>query len=157
MFDTNDLERLAGIAVDIGMALQKEIGPGLYESVYESVLEHRLLRTGIAVERQKPIAIFVDGLTLPDAFRADLFLDGVLLIELKSSAQNSPLYIRQTLTYIRLINQPFGLIFNFGCETFKDGLYRVMNAMHANLFTSFSSVPLYAKDGRTALTRAALK
>ena len=128
VFDESNLERLAGIAVDIGMGIHKEIGPGLFESVYETVLEHRLLRSGIAVERQKPIAISVDGLTLPDAFRADLLLESVLLIELKSSAQNTPLYIRQTLTYIRLINQPFGLIFNFGCETFKDGLYRVINS-----------------------------
>jgi GxxExxY protein len=126
--EASDLERLARVAVDIGMAIHKEIGPGLFESVYEAVLEHRLIRAGVDVERQKPIAISVDGLTLPDAFRADLLLDGALLIELKSSAQNTPLYIRQTLTYIRLLNQPFGLIFNFGCETFKDGLYRVINS-----------------------------
>ena len=128
VLNANDLEKLASIAVNIGMAIHKEIGPGLFESVYENILEHRLVRSGIAVERQKPIAISVDGLTLPDAFRADLLLEGALLIELKSSAQNTPLYIRQTLTYIRLINQPFGLIFNFGCETFKDGLYRVINS-----------------------------
>jgi GxxExxY protein len=128
VIDTNVMERLAAIAIDIGMGIHKEIGPGLYESVYEAVLEHRLVRAGVAVERQKPIAISVDGLTLPDAFRADLLLEGSLLIELKSSPKNTPLYIRQTLTYCRLINQPFGLIFNFGCETFKDGLYRVINS-----------------------------
>lgn len=127
MMERNDLDRLAQIAVDIGFAIHTELGPGLFESVYETVREHRLVRSGVGVERQKPIAISIDGLTLPDAFRADLLLEGTLLIELKSSAQNTPLYIRQTLTYIRLINQPFGLIFNFGCETFKDGLYRVIN------------------------------
>jgi GxxExxY protein len=128
VMDAKAMERLAAIAVDIGMGIHKEIGPGLFESVYETIFEYRLLRAGVAVERQKPIAISVDGLTLPDAFRADLLLEGPLLVELKSSAKNSPLYIRQTLTYIRLINQPFGLIFNFGCETFKDGLYRVINS-----------------------------
>jgi GxxExxY protein len=126
--DEKAMERLAGLAVDIGIGIHKEIGPGLFESVYETVLEHRLLRAGIVVERQKAIAISVDGLTLPEAFPADLLLEGTLLIELKSFAQNIPLYIRQTLTYIRLINQPFGLIFNFGCETFRDGLYRVINS-----------------------------
>jgi GxxExxY protein len=126
--DIKMMEKLAGVAVDIGMGIHKEIGPGLFESVYEAVLEHRLLRAGIATERQKPIAISVDGLTLPDAFRADLLLEGTLLIELKSSATNTPLYIRQTLTHIRLMDQPFGLIFNFGCETFRDGLYRVINS-----------------------------
>lgn len=122
------MEKLAAIAIDIGMGIHREIGPGVFESVYETVLEHRLVRADISVERQKPVAISVDGLTLPDAFRADLLLEGMLLIELKSSAQNSPLYIRQTLTYLRLLDQPFGLIFNFGCETFKDGLYRVINS-----------------------------
>jgi GxxExxY protein len=126
--DANDMEKLARLAIDVGMGIHKEIGPGLFETVYETVLEHRLMRAGLSVERQKAIAISVDGLTLPDAFKADLLLEGALLIELKSSAQNTPLYIRQTLTYIRLINRPFGLIFNFGCETFKDGLYRVINS-----------------------------
>jgi GxxExxY protein len=61
------MEKLAGTAVDIGMGVHKEIGPGLFESVYEPILEHRLLRAGIAVERQKAIAISVDGLSLPYA------------------------------------------------------------------------------------------
>ncbi len=129
--ERDEMERLAGIAVDIGLGTHRELGPGLFESVYEAVLEHRLLRSGVVVERQKAISISVDGLSLPDAFRADLLLEGKLLIELKSTAQNTPLYIRQTLTYIRLMKKPFGLIMNFGCETFKDGLYRVLNS-HAS-------------------------
>ena len=127
MSELDDMERLAETVVDVGLGLHRELGPGLFESVYEAVLEHRLNKAGISVERQKPIAIAVDGLSFPDAFRADLLLEDKLLIELKSSPQNTPLYIRQTLTYIRLINKPFGLILNFGCEKFRDGLYRVKN------------------------------
>lgn len=121
------LEEFATIAIDCGLAVHRELGPGLLESVYEAVLAHRLLRAGLEVERQKPIPITVDGLYLPDAFRADLLIEGELLIEIKAVELLSSLHLRQTLTYLRLTQKPFGLLMNFGGETFKQGLKRVVN------------------------------
>jgi GxxExxY protein len=121
------IERLATQVIDCGFKTHIDLGPGLLESAYESVLENRLRRLGLLVERQKPIAVVVDGLTLPDAFKADLLVDGKLLLELKSVEQLSNLHAMQTLTYLRLMNLPLGLLLNFNTELFKNGIKRIMN------------------------------
>ncbi len=127
----DEIEMLAKRAIDDGLKIHIELGPGLMESVYEAVFENRLRRQGFFVERQKSIAVVVDGLTLPDAFRADLLIEGKLLIELKSVERLTNLHMMQTLTYLRLINLPLGLLLNFNGETFKQGIKRIINN-HAN-------------------------
>ena len=79
------------------------------------------------VARQEPIKIKVDGLIFPEAFRADLVVDDILLIELKSVENLMPVHAKQVLTYLRLANLPVGLLMNFGSDRFKDGLKRLVN------------------------------
>jgi GxxExxY protein len=120
-------ERLFSIAYDTGLQVHRELGPGLMESAYEAVLANRLARAGHKVERQKPVTITVDGITLPDAYRVDLLIDGRLVVELKALEKIAYLHIRQALTYVRLLNQPLGILMNFGNETFAEGTRRIMN------------------------------
>jgi GxxExxY protein len=127
MILSDNIERLASIVIDAGLKIHIEVGPGLLESVYEVVLENRLRKMGLAVERQKAVAIMVDGLTLPDAFRADLLVEDKLLIELKSTEKLATIHNMQTLTYLRLMNLPLGLFLNFGGESFKQGIKRIIN------------------------------
>lgn len=122
-------ELLITLAIDVGYHVHTELGPGLLESVYETVLANRLMRLGVKVELQKSINIVVDEIVFPDAYRVDLFLDDHLVVELKAVEKTSGLHIRQTLTYIQLLNQPVGLLFNFGCERWSEGVRRVMNNM----------------------------
>lgn len=121
------IERLAKRTIDCAFRTHVDLGPGLLESAYEAVLENRLRRLDLLVERQKPISIAVDGLTLPDAFKADILIEGKLLLELKSVEKLTNLHMMQTLTYLRLTNLPLGLLINFNTEMFKDGIKRVMN------------------------------
>lgn len=76
-----DLETAATVAIDCGFRIHKEIGPGLLEAVYEAILADSLLRQGLTVERQKPIPIIFGGVRLIEAFRADLIVEGSLVIE----------------------------------------------------------------------------
>jgi GxxExxY protein len=122
-----DIERIATVAIDIGLGVHRELGPGLMESVYETVLANRLIKQGLHVETQKAVAINVDGLNMPNAFRADILLENKLLIELKSTDRLANIHMMQLLTYLRLMNLPLGFLFNFGEETFKQGIKRVMN------------------------------
>ncbi|MDB5691327.1 MAG: GxxExxY protein [Alphaproteobacteria bacterium] len=122
-----DVEELASIAIDCGLKLHKELGPGLLESVYEAVMAASLVRRGLAVERQKPIPIEFDGMVLGEGFRADLLVEGRLIIEIKSVDRLAPVHGRQLQTYLRLARQPLGLLMNFGGETFREGLKRVVN------------------------------
>lgn len=120
-------EEIARIVIDCGLRLHREVGPGLLESVYETVLANRLMKAALKVDRQKPIQIRIDEITFPDAFRADLLVEDILLIEIKSVERIAPVHHKQTLTYLRLMNLPLGLLINFGGETFREGVSRVMN------------------------------
>jgi GxxExxY protein len=120
-------DELTGIVINCGLELHQQIGPGRIESVYEQVLADRLLSIGLKVDRQKPVEIVIDGKVYSDAFRYDLLVEDLLLIELKSIEKLGPIHTKQTLTYIRLMNLPLGLLLNFGSETFRQGIRRVTN------------------------------
>jgi GxxExxY protein len=122
-----DIEELARIAIDCGLHIHKELGPGLLESVYEMLLAERLSRSGYMVERQKLLPVEFDGLKLPEGYRVDLLVDGKLIIEVKSVERIAPVHSKQLLTYIRLARQPVGLLMNFGGATFREGLQRIVN------------------------------
>ncbi|MDX5985262.1 GxxExxY protein [Sphingomonas echinoides] len=121
------LENLARIAVDCGFKLHEALGPGLLESVYEVCLCRSLADRGLDVERQKPVPIRFNGLVLEEGFRADLLVEGRLLIELKSTEHYAPVHAKQVITYLRLMDLPLGLLMNFGTVTFKDGVKRLIN------------------------------
>lgn len=126
-----EIEELARKAVDCGFQIHKGLGPGLLESVYEAVLAASLLKAGLRVERQRPIPILFDGIAIADACRADIVVEGSLIIEAKSLERLAPVHAKQLLTYVRLMEQPLGLLMNFGCETFREGLKRVVNGPSA--------------------------
>jgi len=121
------IEDLAKTAVDCGFKLHKELGPGLLESVYEILMAEALRERGLSVETQVRVPIRYRGVVIDNAFRVDLLVDRLLLIELKSTERDSALYPKQLLTYLRLMDLPLGLLMNFGQETFKQGVQRVVN------------------------------
>ena len=122
------IERVASVAVDCGFHIHKELGPGLLESVYEALPAEALAQQGLAVVRQQSVPINFRGVVLPEAFRADLIVENSLVIEVKSVERNAPVHAKQLLTYLRLMKQPLGLLMNFGCETFREGIKRVINS-----------------------------
>ncbi len=122
-----DVERLARAAIDAAFHLHRELGPGLLESVYETLLALKLERLGFKVDRQRPIDILYDGVHFRGAFVADLLVNDRLLIELKSSERMAPVHLKQVLTYIRLMDLPLGLLVNFGAATFREGVRRIVN------------------------------
>ena len=132
-----DKEEVANIIVDCAFHLHKELGPGLLESVYEIILSKRLEKAGLHVERQKTVPIVIDGMKFDEGFRADLLIENLLLVELKSVEHLAPVHSKQVLTYLRLLNLPLGLLINFGSEVFKDGVKRIANGPQ-----SFESSPL---------------
>ena len=82
---------------------------------------------GLSVERQKIIPITFKGRVLQEVFRADLVVENQILIELKSTERYAPVHAKQVITYLRLMDLPFGFLMNFGAATFKDGLKRLAN------------------------------
>jgi GxxExxY protein len=127
------LERLATIAVDCGYHLHAEIGPGLLETVYEALLTAYLEERGLHVARQVVVPIRHRGVVIDQAFRADMIVEGRLLIELKSAEQISPVHSKQVLTYLRLLDMPLGLLMNFGLSTYRDGIRRIANSYYGGI------------------------
>ncbi|HYI41729.1 MAG TPA: GxxExxY protein [Allosphingosinicella sp.] len=123
----SDVEKLAALAIECGFRIHRDLGPGLLESVYETLLAAKLADLGTFVERQKPISFEYDGIRIAEGFRADLLVDRRLILEVKSAERLAPVHSRQLLTYLRLLDLPLGLLMNFGGETFRAGLKRVMN------------------------------
>lgn len=121
------IDELSGLVVDECNRIHRELGPGLLESVYETVLAGALGRHGLKVDRQVPVDIVYDGLQFPAAFRIDLLIDGQLILEIKSVEALKNLHAKQLLTYLRLTARPVGLLLNFSGETMKEGIRRVVN------------------------------
>ena len=123
-----DPEVVAKAALDAAFKVHTALGPGLLESVYESALAYELTKQSHFVERQKPIPVIYDGHTLEDVgFRADLIIDGCVLLELKSVSQLTETFKKVTTTYLRLTNLPIGFLLNFNEAHLKNGLVRITN------------------------------
>jgi GxxExxY protein len=122
-----DIDAITGDVIDIALRIHRELGPGLFESVYETVLAGKLVQMGYLVDRQKPIDIEFEGMRFDAAFRADLLVDGRLLVEIKCVDALSKAHMKQLQTYLRLTSQPVGLLINFAGATLKEGLKRVVN------------------------------
>lgn len=122
-----DIDAISGDVVDVAFRLHRDLGPGLLESVYETVLASKLAEKGYAVDRQKPVSIEFEGLRFDGAFRIDLLVEERLLVEIKSVERLNAAHGKQLLTYLRLMKQPVGLLINFGGATLKEGLRRVVN------------------------------
>ena len=121
------IDELSSIALEEAIAIHKEFGPGLFESVYESVLSGRLRKRGLKVERQVQVRAVFDGETYDPAFKIDMLVDDRLVLEIKAVEQLSKAHAKQLLTYLRLLKQPVGLLLNFSEATMKDGIRRVVN------------------------------
>jgi GxxExxY protein len=122
-----DIEAIASDVIDVAMKLHKELGPGLLESVYETLLAGKLGKMGYRVSCQQPVDIEFDGLRFERAFRIDVLIENSLLVEIKSVERLNGAHAKQLLTYLRLTKQPLGLLINFGGETLREGLKRVVN------------------------------
>jgi iron complex transport system substrate-binding protein len=122
-----DIDRITGDVLDAAIRLHRELGPGLLESVYETILAAHLGRLGYRVERQRPVDIVFDGMRFEAAFRIDVLVDDKLLIEVKSVDRLHPAHAKQVLTYLRLTRQPVGLLINFGGATLREGFRRLVN------------------------------
>ena len=121
------LKRVSGEVVDSAIAIHREVGPGLLESVYEVLLAHELRQRGLEVVRQKQVPIEYRGIRFDEGYRLDLFVEGHVIVEIKSLESLLPVHSKQLLTYLRLTRSPVGLLLNFNVSLMKDGIVRLAN------------------------------
>ena len=103
------------------------LGPGLLESVYEEALVFELLQRGLKVERQIEVPILYKGQELKTALRLDLLIENTIIVELKSVEEMKPVFAKQLLTYLRILNKRVGLLVNFSSGDIREGIKRIVN------------------------------
>ena len=123
----NSLDTISGAVLDLSIKMHRDLGPGLLESVYETVLAGKLAKLGYSVDRQRPVDIEFEDMRFEAAFRIDLLVNATLLIEIKSVERLNAAHAKQLLTYLRLTKQPLGLLINFGGATLREGFRRLVN------------------------------
>ena len=125
---TNDeINQRTGIIVDAAMKVHTFLGPGLLESSYEMCLAHELVSRGFAVTTQYPIRLEYERLRVEVAYRADMLVDGAILVELKAVEKIAPIHEAQLLSYLKLTGFRVGLLINFHELKLKDGIRRRVN------------------------------
>jgi len=112
--------------LDAAFEVHRELGPGLLESVYEQAMAFELADKGLAFKRQFEVEALYKGRDLGLGFRADLLVEGRLLVELKAVDDLSPSHLAQTMTYLRLLKLKRGLLLNFNKRLLKEGIKRVV-------------------------------
>lgn len=120
----NDLSR---IIVNTCYKIHTQLGPGLLESVYETILCYELTEMGLKVERQKPLPVIWENIKMDIGFRADLIIEEKVILEIKSVSEIAQVHPKQVLTYLKITGLKLGLLINFNEPLIKDGIRRIVN------------------------------
>ena len=112
--------RVIGAAIEV----HRELGPGLLESAYEECLCYELSQAGLAFERQLTLPVQYKRIRLDCGYRADLVVQGVVLLELKAVSEVTDVHIAQLMTYLRISRIRVGLLINFNAASIKAGIIR---------------------------------
>jgi len=122
-----EINEITGAIIDTAIEIHRRLGPGLLESVYRKVLAYELRKKGFEVQEEWPIPFVWETIRLELGFRADLIVNAIVLVELKSVEHVVPVYKKTLLTYLRLADLRLGLLINFGEELLKNGIHRIAN------------------------------
>jgi len=115
--------------VDVAFKIHTAYGPGLLESVYETIMAYELGKRGLRVHRQQPIPVVHETVRMELGFRADLIVENKVVVEIKSIEAIAPVHKKQLLTYLKLTDKRLGLLINFNVDLIKNGIARVVNRL----------------------------
>ena len=115
--------------LDAAFRIHTTLGPGLLESVYDTVLAYELGRRGLRTVRQQPIPVVYEEVRIDTGFRADLVVEDKVIVEIKSVELLAPVHKKQLLTYLRLADKRLGLLINFHVPLIKEGITRIVNGL----------------------------
>jgi GxxExxY protein len=120
----NELSR---IVFDCALKVHQTLGPGLLESAYEECLFYELKKTGLDIQKQKPLPLIYEEVKLDVGYRLDILIENKLILEIKSVDALNDIHFAQLLTYLKLTNCKLGLLMNFNVVLIKNGIKRVVN------------------------------
>jgi len=128
LMDVSENE-ISRIVMDACIKIHNHLGPGLFESVYQRFLAYELEKTGLSVKSEKILPVSYEGLFIKEAFKIDLLVNDLVIIELKSVDKLLPIHKKQLTTYLKLSDKKLGLLINFGGLRLMDGFKRIANGL----------------------------
>lgn len=120
---------IAKIVVDAAYKIHTRLGPGLLESAYQVILAYELRTRGLRVETEVPMPVTYEGISLEIGFRADMVVEDLVILELKSVENVADVHKKQLLTYLRASGKRLGLLINFGAPIIRQGITRIVNGL----------------------------
>jgi len=123
MEDNEITSKIIGCAIKV----HKALGPGLLESAYSACLYHEMAKSGLMVEKEKPLPLVYEDVKLECGYRADFYVEKSIIVEIKSVETLNDIHLAQTLTYLKLAKSRLGLLINFNVLQLKSGIRRVIN------------------------------
>jgi len=127
MISKTEYERIARHIVNAAFEVHNELGPGLFESVYEVCLVEELRNRGLFIESQVKIPVVFKGKTLEKEFVVDLLVENSVIVELKAVENLLPVHEVQLVTYLKLADKKLGFLINFNVSHIKIGIHRKVN------------------------------
>jgi GxxExxY protein len=118
---------ISKMVFDCALKVHQNLGPGLLESAYEECLFHELMKTGLKIEKQKPLPLIYEEVKLEIGYRIDIMIENKFIIEIKSVDALNDVHLAQILTYLKLSKCKLGLLINFNVSLIKNGIKRVIN------------------------------
>ena len=122
-----DIEKAGKDILDASFAIHSRFGSGLLEKAYRTILATELRRLGHGVEEEKSCGFTYNGTAYDNMFRVDLLVDDAIVVELKSVSRQEPVFAKQCLTYLRLLDKRLGFVINFGMSSLRNGIERIVN------------------------------
>ena len=119
--------------LEAAINVHRELGPGLLETVYEVILVRELSDLGLKADRQVPVPIVYKGIRFDEGFRADIIVENLVLLELKSVERILPAHKKQVQSYLRLTGLTLGYLLNFGEALLKSGVTRCVNGLEESI------------------------
>ncbi len=120
-------ERIAQAIVDSSIKIHRTLGNGLLESAYEKCLTYELTQRGFSVATQVVMNVHYEEVDLGPAYRLDMLVNDLVVVELKAVEQILPIHRAQLLSYLKLGGYSLGMLLNFHAELMKDGITRIVN------------------------------
>lgn len=118
---------LTGQIIKCALNVHTALGPGLLESAYQECLFYEMRKSGLLVEKDKPLPLIYEDVRLDCGYRIDLMVENKIVVEIKSVEALADIHLAQVLTYLKLTNNRLGLLINFNVVRLKEGIKRVIN------------------------------
>ena len=122
-----EMNKLSAIVIGMAIEVHTALGPGLLESCYKECLYYKIGKSGLYVEKEKPMSLIYDEIKMDCGYRIDMLVDNKLVIEIKSVEALNDIHLAQMLTYLKLGNYKLGLLMNFNVVKLIQGIKRVIN------------------------------